>query len=85
MQKIAIEMEKNEIRQYFDDILNKISQDEFLSLLKEVEPFSKIGPEVMHYMQYTQSVIDVNKNSGVFSFGEKSEWFDPDKNISLAA
>lgn len=78
-------MGQNELRQYFDDILNGISEEDFLSLLKEVEPFSKVGPEVLYYMQYTETFVDAKTQTNDYTFVAESEWFDPNKNLSLAA
>lgn len=78
-------MGRDELKRYFDDILNGISEEDFLSLLKEVDSFSKVGTEVLHYMQYTETFVDAKTPMNDYTFVAESEWFDPNKNLSLAA
>lgn len=78
-------MGNKELRQYFDDILNKISEEDFVSLLMEVEQFSKVGPEVLHYMQYIETLTDTKTQTNDYTYVAESEWFNPNKNLSLAA
>lgn len=82
-----MEAKRNTWEQYFEEILANISDKEFDALLAEVEPFSHIGPDVMHYMQYTEALVDANlyNNGVVFSCAKQSEWFDPNSNLLFAA
>lgn len=79
--------EKDNLKKCFEGMLATISEQEFDSLLKEVEPFSYVGPEVMHYMHYTQAWIetDLMSNKNCYSFENQTKWFDTDAYTPLAA
>ena len=83
----AMEMLNNKLRQYFDDILANISEQEFDLLLKQVEPYSHIGMEVMRYYQYTQSWINdqLLNNEKSYTFENQTNWCDNDSHVSCAA
>lgn len=79
---------RNDIfEQYFENILSNISDQEFDVLLKEVEPFSHIGPDVMQYMQFTEPLVkaDLHNIDISFAFERQVGWYGPNPNSSLAA
>lgn len=82
-----MEAKKDNLKKYFDDILANLSEQEFDMILEEVNPFSSIGPEVMHYMQYTERWWEehqLNCNN-YYSFETQQDWFNPDSNLPFAA
>ncbi len=82
-----MEARKDKWEQYFEEILASISDKEFDALLKEVEPFSHVGPDVMQYLWYTEPLLEANlHNMNVsFSFERQNGWFGPNPNSYLAA
>ena len=87
MGEFVMETRKNDLKQYFEEILANISEQEFESFLKQVEPFSQVGPEVLHYMQYTESWIEANTFyvQEPYLFENQMKWFDTNDNILFAA